>query len=151
MDKSGGLVLARKTEQGTIKRKDKDGILREYNIDDSNDDSDFIFDDALDNLDVGDINVSSPNARVGKGFPKVNSNNIESQLENLINNQVDSQLDKYITKVVEHPNIVPILVKNSNWVNDDDYLNVIIKHVSKLSGNKFVPITIKQALKKRYG
>ena len=148
IDKSGGFIPAYKTSQGTVRKKGEDGVIREYNLDLSEDDSEFLLDDELENMDVGKINIGSVRQQQMKQRPKMG---IEQQIQSSLDSQITKQVFNYINKVVNNPKIKIILSKNKNWINDNDYVNTIAQKVVEASGSTLMFETVKQSLKNIYG
>lgn len=144
MDKSGGFIPAHKSEQGTVKKRGEDKIIREYNI--NEDDSDFILDDELEGMDVGYVDFNSVQSK-----PVQRKQGLEYQIEAGLTNQIKNRVDSYVDKVLGNPKIQSILRKKANWINDDDYVNVIVQKVLEASGNRFMFEDIKQSIQSKYG
>jgi hypothetical protein len=142
MDKSGGFIPAHKMEQGTVKKRDENGIIREYNIDLEDDDE--LLGNELESMDVGTVDFNS--VRTNK--PK--TNRLEYQIEQGLNKQVSSKVDSYVDKVLGNDKIRIILSKKANWIKDDDYVNVIVRKVLEASGNRFIFEDVKQSIKNKY-
>lgn len=142
IDKTGGLVPANKKEQGVI-TKVEDGVVKEYNLIDEGDDFDFVLDDTIDNLEDNMTTADYKSIVVNK--PKA-TNNLEQQ----IISSLEKQVDNYVDKVLSNPKIKQILSKRKNWVQDNDFLNVIATKVVEVSNGQLMFETVKNSIKQRY-